>query len=514
TAGTASVSWGARRMGITDVKFQQQQVPSKSWVDVPPEGTVDGNKVRIIARFENPTHNTVPGPVRFVDDETGELLPKGELPLSLAPNTSAELTYEWDTQGWAWNDGRGAGAHPDRRIRIELGPPDEAYDTIIQPIVVRAKPVVMVHGLNSNAATWASYPAFLQAANRTWKGYAVDTMRTGNDVADQQASNTIVSNAFELAKFIEQVRAREQAWHVDVVAHSMGGLITRQYIHSFMQTAPSVDDQPLVRHLAMLGTPNQGSVCALGLAAINEFLDIPNLNAPIELTPDVVANFNRQVTNERNVKFSVIAGNNFPFPCVPLAMAIFTPSDLVVTVKSAHHTYSDIGLTPKHHVAMTGDKGIFDLWVVPHLAIGRGGEPSQRAAELAGMTTDTTPEPTANLQFSQIASQDVPAGGSLDIPLQIPASSSLGVMLVAPQHVSAALIMPDGSTADTSAAGDERALQPYRVLNADVPPAGQWKLRLQNTAQQPATVKFGVMLSDAALVAIAQFGAPGDDGRL
>ena len=48
-----------------------------------------------------------------------------------------------------------------------LGPAGEAYDTITQPIVVRAKPAVLVHGLNSNAATWASYAAFLQAANRT-----------------------------------------------------------------------------------------------------------------------------------------------------------------------------------------------------------------------------------------------------------------------------------------------------------------------------------------------------------
>lgn len=80
TAGEATVSWNGKRMGISSLSFQQQQVPTKNWVDLPAEGTVDGNKVRIIAKIDNPSHNTIPGPVRFIDAETN-FYPKVRSPL-------------------------------------------------------------------------------------------------------------------------------------------------------------------------------------------------------------------------------------------------------------------------------------------------------------------------------------------------------------------------------------------------------------------------------------------------
>jgi triacylglycerol esterase/lipase EstA (alpha/beta hydrolase family) len=57
------------------------------------------------------------------------------------------------------------------------------------------------------------------------------------------------------------VRDQTGAWHVDLVARSMGGLISRQYIDSLMPADPP-DGRPVVSHLVMLGTPNEGSPCA------------------------------------------------------------------------------------------------------------------------------------------------------------------------------------------------------------------------------------------------------------
>jgi pimeloyl-ACP methyl ester carboxylesterase len=507
SAGNASISWKGTRMGISSLKFQQQQVPNKHWVDLPAEGTVDGNKVRIIAKIDNPTHNTMPGPVRFIDAETNELLPKGEIAFSLAASKSGEVVYEWDTQGWAWNKGRAQGAHSNRKILIEFGPEDDIYDSVEQAIIVRPKPVVLVHGLNSNAGTWASYPSMLKSVNSAWNGYAIASMRTGNDPVAQESSYPITSNAFELAKYIEEVRAKEQAWHIDLVAHSMGGLISRQYIHSLMQVAPSIDDRPLARNLVMLGTPNQGSLCAIGLSAINSISGSENVHAPTELMPSVVERFNKEVTQRRGVHFSVIAGNFYPFPCRVSIIPKIVLSDLVVTVKSAHYIYSDIGFTSEHHMAMTSDQGIFKSWVLPRLALGVGANPAlvanQTNHEAAPSQADDEEE--LSPQFSTIASHNLAAQASVDLPFKVTSTKGLGVMLVGSSSVTASLIDPTGKSVDTIAAGSERALQPFVMLQANVPQAGEWKLRLQNQGQQAATIRYGVILGEPSFVSSAWF---------
>jgi pimeloyl-ACP methyl ester carboxylesterase len=502
-AGYASVSWSATRIGVTDIAFKQQLVPSKEWVDVPADGTVDGNKVQIIATINNPSDNLIPGPVRFVDAETNQLLPNGEIKLQINPHSREQVIYEWDTQGWAWNDGNGTGAHSLRTIRVELATPEKIYDFNERAIVVRPKPVILVHGLNSNASTWATYPAMLKAVNPKWNAYAIENMRTGDDPSSQQESNTILDNAKALNTFIEQIRVKDQAWQVDIVAHSMGGLISRQYIHSFMQAAPTINSRPLVRNLAMLGTPNQGSLCAIGLTAINYKLGIDNIIAPIELIPHVVASFNQKVTQQRGVHFSVIAGNANIYPCVPPGFGLLDKSDLVVTVKSAHHTYTDIGFTSKNHLEMTSDNGIFNTWVVRHLALGKN-ITQNRIAENKPSATGTDDQ-LNSLQFNQIAQHDLKANGDLDVPLTITKSSGLYLMLIAPAGVSSSLIDPSGKVVDSVAAGSERAIQPFRALQASAPAVGTWKLRLHNTLSQNATIAYGLTLVDSELQAQSTF---------
>ena len=95
---------------------------------------------------------------------------------------------------------------------------------------------------------------------------------------------------------------------VDLVAHSMGGLVARVYIAQVM-------DERDVAQLIMLGTPNGGSPCArlpvsLGFA-------VP---ASLELRPNYVRNvLNPQVTERRDVPFSMLAGtpinDAFRSPC-------------------------------------------------------------------------------------------------------------------------------------------------------------------------------------------------------
>jgi triacylglycerol esterase/lipase EstA (alpha/beta hydrolase family) len=85
-----------------------------------------------------------------------------------------------------------------------------------------------------------------------------------------------VITASQLADFIEQIRLdyHNPTLKVDIVAHSMGGLITRYYIRYGKQDVINDNDFPekitmygaeRVRRLILLGTPNLGSIRSLNL---------------------------------------------------------------------------------------------------------------------------------------------------------------------------------------------------------------------------------------------------------
>jgi pimeloyl-ACP methyl ester carboxylesterase len=81
-----------------------------------------------------------------------------------------------------------------------------------------------------------------------------------------------VTSARQLGALIEQIRADHQdpALQVDIVAHSMGGLIARYYLSYGGQDVlngeafvPNYAGEHRVRRVALLGTPNVGSVSSL-----------------------------------------------------------------------------------------------------------------------------------------------------------------------------------------------------------------------------------------------------------
>jgi triacylglycerol esterase/lipase EstA (alpha/beta hydrolase family) len=150
-------------------------------------------------------------------------------------------------------------------------------------------------------------PAAAQAVN--------PPLLTGHDLIQQQRSVTLVANARAMHEYIEKIRRQEQAWHVDIVAHSMGGLISRQYLHSFMPVETGEDApeyRPVVKHLVMLGTPNRGSLCASESLLMNLWAGDDNLLAPFELMPESVARFNQRVVNTKGAALSVLAGTGTP----------------------------------------------------------------------------------------------------------------------------------------------------------------------------------------------------------
>lgn len=490
---------------IAGVRFEQQDVATGEWRPFAGNpGTVDGNQVRVIATIENGGATPYTLPVRFLDGESLQQLPDGSIELTINPGQVVEVTYQWDTEGWGWDRpaAPNGGAHPNRVVEVRLGSDAVLYDSWSEPIVVRAKPVFLVHGLNSNAATWEPYASLLREVNPTWRAFAVPGLLTGHDLIQQQRSVSLLANARAMHEYIEKIRRQEQAWHVDIVAHSMGGLISRQYLHSFMPLDTGEDTpeyRPVVKHLVMLGTPNRGSLCASESFLMNLWSSGDNLLAPFELIPESVARFNQRVIATKGTALSVLAGTGMPYACNPFEG---TSSDGVVLVTSAHHTYSDIGLTESNHIEMTGSRADFLAWVRPHLV-----GPTAAAPQLVAPRFEQAAAAEGDLQVAQVLSITLAPGESRDLALPVRDGKRLAVLLRAAPGVAASLRDPLGAEAGSSPAGGPA--QELRSIGVESPAPGTWTLRLSNQEQTATTVAVQLRLDEPELRAAAELTGSG-----
>jgi triacylglycerol lipase len=109
------------------------------------------------------------------------------------------------------------------------------------PVFASAEPVLLVHGYRGSASSFNTMRARFEADGRT-------------AVAISLPSQDNVVNARAIRDFIAA-----RGWtHVDIVAHSMGGLSSRQFI-KFLNGAATVDAY------VSLGSPQYGILIACGL---------------------------------------------------------------------------------------------------------------------------------------------------------------------------------------------------------------------------------------------------------
>jgi pimeloyl-ACP methyl ester carboxylesterase len=343
---------------INDLRLAHQVFPNKTeWVEID-DKTVDGNEIRITANVVNGSNKAKSATVTFKETKSGEVL--GEVPVSVSAESEKQVEFLWETDGYAWTDDRRNGSQ--REIEASIAGDSETTKVVIIP-----KPVILVHGLWSNAAAWSEYHNYLEEAHSfAWKAYAVGAdpahgvMNTGDHFGNNAPTNSIFENARELGKQIKFAQEDLNAWHVDIVAHSMGGLISRFYIHNYMKDSP--DGKPVVTRLIMLGTPNMGSPWADIM--FEKFKNNGyHVEALRELKTDVCKVFNSQVTNRKNVKFSIIYTDKIPF-----TGNTNEPGDGVVSVSSAIWEIADKSLSDSlEHTKLTG-KSDFMRFVYPRLA--------------------------------------------------------------------------------------------------------------------------------------------------
>ena len=513
--------------------FHHQYPDPITWVPIAQEGsTTDGNQVRAVATVYNSGKTTAPATVRFLLGEQTNTITR-----SIPPEARVEFTYVWDTAGHAWRDDgspvtlAGAGA--------QLGDKILAHNLPVLP-----KPVVLVHGWNSSAGTWGTFDTNLSYANPAWAGrsFAVGDGR-GTDChpleppaalgspcvmngghgfptdvrAMQDGTNTIEENAGILGGYIEGVRQQTNAWHFDVVAHSMGGLITRQYIQTLLPRAQQAPDgRPIMTHLIMLGTPNLGTPCAEPLIA--QRLMLP---ASYELSEAFAESFNRRVRDRRGVAFSTLAGTESPLRCgdqITLSpwhdLLDLGRSDGVVPIGSAVSDIADHDTKIINHMAMTSDFYIVQEFIRPRLAVGPARARAAAQTTSPGISAAASASAASPAQFVLATSAAVPAGATLDVPVPIASGSALRVTLNMPSSIGAALLDPAGASMHTIVAASPDANAPFPELIAANPRVGTWVVRLSNTGAATATVGVTATLTGGARVLTPMIGAPDGAGRL
>lgn len=379
------ISWSLQKCGaplrITDIKFADMKFPNwNDWRELNEQtGTIDGNLVKITALVLNASGEQKYGDVKFKETYKGDkwdgakpdaALNDTVVSASFPAGDLKEVEMLWDSSGYAWyDDGR---PRLLQRIKAELEENSKKVSEHTENLKVAPKPLVLVHGAWSHWMEFQAWQNILTTSHSyDWKAFPVGEVtnkgiiNTGRDVTSSEQTNTTVQNAETLAKYIRYAQEDRNAWHVDVVARSIGGLIARYYIQNLM---PNVDDgRPLISHLLMLGTPNLGTPCADVMDTAFE-LTGKSPHVVKEMRQDSVAEFNKRVTNRKGVKFSALAGNVLPATC----KYVLDPNDGFVPVPSAVYGVSDKMEMSKLANDMT-DTVTFSQFVRPRVAIGPKG---------------------------------------------------------------------------------------------------------------------------------------------
>jgi pimeloyl-ACP methyl ester carboxylesterase len=113
-------------------------------------------------------------------------------------------------------------------------------------------PLILIHGWRSDPSRWDDFAAFVKANAPFQQRFKLYRFRYDwHDPIDQ--------NAERLEALVQNGKLFPRGTHVDIVAHSMGGLVSRAYIES---VKPGWNGAEQVDTLITIGTPHHGSPLA------------------------------------------------------------------------------------------------------------------------------------------------------------------------------------------------------------------------------------------------------------
>lgn len=367
----------------------------------PVSNLTDGNNIRLRVTL----------PQAAAQTETITFLLDDDTPVGSCVAASGESTCESDlfpALGWYW-DANGNG-HTKREIYAKNGNGLAIGGPV--SVGVSPRPVVMVHGFISTWDAWNSYlgpQGFLAPLGLA--GYAVGdgqvpgVMDTGSLIDPPGRTNTIGQNAAILGEYINGVKQKTGAEMVDLVVHSMGGMISRYYIDRVMQERD-------VAQLIMLGSPMGGSDCAVLPAALGFYLP-----ASIEIRESYMKGvFNEQITHRHGIEFYDLGGTAineaFKSPCSDI------PNDTVVSFSSINSILLQSSQMDVLHNDMPMSEATFQNYVKPLL---------QKTADTFSFSPDPAPlaTPRSPIQFTRVYTGHVEAGGSDTLTINVDADVSV-----------------------------------------------------------------------------------------
>jgi pimeloyl-ACP methyl ester carboxylesterase len=374
-----TITWNLEKCGaplrLTDVAFEDMKFPTwNDWGEISEQvGTIDGNLVKIKATVLNESAETKYADVKFKETYKGDkwdgakpdaMLNDSIVSVRVEPNSARDVEIIWDSSGYAWfDDGR---PRLVQRIKAELEENGKKIDEQTKNLKVGPKPVILLHGLWGGWQQFESWQnIFTTSHSYDWKAFPVGEkpengeLHTGNTLAEPQPGLSVDGNAHAVKRYVEYAQKDRNAWHVDMIGHSTGGLIARAYINNLMPTAQ--DGRPQVAHLLTLGTPHLGSKCA------DVAYYVSNNPAVESATTAYAEEFNKRVVNRKGVKFSALAGDSLPTICKGVSWG-----DGFVTVESATGNIADSAKTKSIHTDLMSTRDFSDF-VKPRLAIGPKG---------------------------------------------------------------------------------------------------------------------------------------------
>ncbi len=339
-------------------------------------------------------------PVKATESTPVEFFISGQVsPVAVcAVNAGADscLSEIFPALGWYWL--------PEHRLTAKVRGQPLPGETVLE---VAPRPVVMAHGFISSWITWQAYlgsDGYLVSIGLS--GFAVGdgqvpgVFNTGDPSTPEGRTNSIAQNADILGEYIAAVQQQTGAEQVDLLVHSMGGMITRYYLDRVMET----DN---VGQVIFLGTPHSGSACVFPVAALGYLLP-----ASIEIQPAYMDGvFNQQIARRRGTPFHMVAGTRLLEPVASPCTKV--PSDTVVGFDSATSIPLDsIQRIPLIHSDLTASRAVFDEAVKPLLQAGPDAfaprpDPAAPAAQSA-------PE-----QFSRAFTGHLDPGQSQEMIIQI-----------------------------------------------------------------------------------------------
>jgi pimeloyl-ACP methyl ester carboxylesterase len=379
--------------------------------------------------------------------------------------------------GWYW--GADGSATPERTITASVNETQVIGSLIVS---VAPRPVVMVHGFNANYRTWLTYlgpQGFL--AELGLQGFAVGdgqvpgVMETGSVTDPTGRTNSIAQNAAILSEYIDHVQEATGAEKVDLLVHSMGGMISRYYIDRVM----TEDD---VAQLIILGTPMAGSACSILPASLGLLLP-----ASLEIQPSYMVNvFNQQIVRRQGVPFHALAGTKLveavASPCTPV------PSDVVVTLDSVRAIPMPVEEIALLHTELNTSREVFEGFVTRLIKTPPG------EFEVAVDPAPGSNAP-ASQQFSKVYTGHLDPGETQDVVINIDPNVSVANFALYDTSRSLTILV-------TGASGQQLALDPVEngVIRVDDPSTmvylgygfkqprpGRWVVTLQTSADTPVS---------------------------